>query len=292
MKVFLSWSKNTSHEVAKAFKEWLPLVIQSIDPYVSSEDIDKGARWSSEIAKELEECSFGIICVTKDNLEEPWLMFEAGALSKRMNDSFVCPFLLNVKRSDIKGPLAQFQSVAFEKKDVLNLLKTINGACKEASIGDSVLEKSFETWWPEFENKLKAIKGKSVEKPVVEEGAQKDDILEELLEMTRSNQRILSNPTSLFPSEYLDRIIRNAVGNEKTPVNVAQNIQMLNSILYQLRHDWDVIYPTVNNCLAVADKTGASQLLPIASRINGGIYQVQQAVWNIIQMINQEGRVL
>ena len=99
MKVFISWSGNKSHKVAMIFREWLPSVIQSLEPYVSSEDIDKGARWSSDIAKELEDSTFGILCVTKDNLHAPWLSFEAGALSKTMDKSFVTPFLFDIKRS-------------------------------------------------------------------------------------------------------------------------------------------------------------------------------------------------
>ena len=46
MKVFISWSGKTSFEVAKVLKEWIPCVIQDIEPYFSSDDIDKGARWS------------------------------------------------------------------------------------------------------------------------------------------------------------------------------------------------------------------------------------------------------
>jgi len=98
MKVFLSWSGDLSHKVALTLRDWLPSVIQSIEPYVSSEDIDKGARWSTDIASELADSSYGILCVTKENLHAPWLTFEAGALSKTMDKSYVshcCPTYLN-----------------------------------------------------------------------------------------------------------------------------------------------------------------------------------------------------
>ena len=94
MKVFISWSGETSFEVAKILKEWIPCIIQDVEPYFSSEDIDKGARWSTDIAKELEEASFGILCVTRDNLQSQWLNFEAGALSKAIDKAKVCPLSL------------------------------------------------------------------------------------------------------------------------------------------------------------------------------------------------------
>ncbi|WP_052700655.1 TIR domain-containing protein [Methylocucumis oryzae] len=118
MKVFLSWSGTKSHKVALVFRDWLPSVIQEITPYVSSEDIDKGARWSTDIAKELEDSTFGILCVTKENISAPWLTFEAGALSKTMDKSFVSPFLFDIKRSEVDGPILQFQSTIFEKEDI------------------------------------------------------------------------------------------------------------------------------------------------------------------------------
>ena len=163
MKVFISWSGDISLKVATVFRDWLPSVIQSIEPYVSSEDIDKGARWSTDIAKELENSTFGILCVTKENIEAPWLSFEAGALSKTMEKSFVSPFLFDIKRSEVQGPILQFQSTIFEKKDIKKLINTLNKACGESGISDARLEKAFEVWYPTLEKELSELKSKNIE---------------------------------------------------------------------------------------------------------------------------------
>ena len=166
MKVFISWSGNKSLKVAQLLREWLPYIINSIEPYVSSDDIDRGARWSVDIAKELEDSTFGILCVTKDNLEAPWLSFEAGALSKTMEKSFVAPFLFDIKRSEVKGPILQFQSTIFEKDDIKKLVKTLNKACGDAGISETRIDKSFEVWYPTLEeglNKLKNLSSSNIE---------------------------------------------------------------------------------------------------------------------------------
>lgn len=197
MKVFISWSGDTSLKVAQQLREWLPYVINSIKPYVSSEDIDKGARWSTDIAKELEDSTFGILCVTKDNLEAPWLSFEAGALSKTMEKSFVTPFLFDIKRSEIKGPILQFQSTIFEKDDIKKLVKTLNKACGESGIPDDRLEKTFNVWYPNLEENLNALKNSSKQNSGIDqanESVHSTEILEEILELSRDNQRLLRNP--------------------------------------------------------------------------------------------------
>lgn len=198
MKVFISWSGNKSHKVGLVFRDWLPSVIQSIEPYVSSEDIDKGARWSTDIAKELENSTFGILCVTKENLEAPWLSFEAGALSKTMDKSFVSPFLFDIKRSEVKGPILQFQSTIFQKEDVKKLVNTLNKACGESNISDTRLDKAFEVWYPTLETELNAIKGvvdEIIEPSTKEETLiQSSDILEEILDLSRNNQKLLRSP--------------------------------------------------------------------------------------------------
>jgi hypothetical protein len=211
MKVFISWSGSLSHKVALAFRDWLPSVIQSSEPYVSSEDIDKGARWSTDISQELEGSNYGILCVTSENIDAPWLNFEAGALSKSFEKSRVSPFLFGVKRSDVKGPLLQFQSTIFEKPDVLKLLNGINQASGEDALPEERLAKVYEVWWPQLEEALSNI---IEDKPKIH-AAPKDAenetgstaILEELITLVRQQQIMLNNPERLLPAEYLQHIL-------------------------------------------------------------------------------------
>lgn len=198
MKVFLSWSGTPSHKVALVFREWLPSVIQAIVPYVSSEDIDKGARWSTDIAKELGDSTFGILCVTRENINAPWLTFEAGALSKTMDKSFVSPFLFDIKRSEVDGPILQFQSTIFEKDDLLKLVRTLNKACEKDGLASDRLDKAFEVWYPPLESELNKLKDtQPVENEDVREDSQtprSQEILEEILDLSRINQKLLRNP--------------------------------------------------------------------------------------------------
>lgn len=213
MKVFISWSGGVSHKVAKELRDWLPSVIQSITPYVSSEDIDKGARWSSDIAGELDDSKYGVICVTPDNMDAPWLNFEAGALGRSVDKSKVSPFLFRVKPSELKGPVLQFQATIHEKNDVFKLLKSINDACGEAGIEEKRLVKSFEVWWPKLDEALEAIKAPATKKaqtPTSSLEAEKDvsRILEEVLEISRTNQRLLRDPETILPIGYVQHVFK------------------------------------------------------------------------------------
>ena len=50
VKVFISWSKEPSLTLAKILRGWLPSVLNDqVEPWVSSEDIEKGRLSLSEI---------------------------------------------------------------------------------------------------------------------------------------------------------------------------------------------------------------------------------------------------
>jgi hypothetical protein len=69
-----------------------------------STDIEKGKRWSDEVASQLEVSSLGIFCLTPENLSEPWLHFEAGAVAKQRSESRPMTFLVGLDKSDARPP--------------------------------------------------------------------------------------------------------------------------------------------------------------------------------------------
>lgn len=185
MKVFISWSGDRSKAIAAAFKEWIPAVVQAVRPYYSPSDIDKGSRWSAEISKELESSVVGLICLTKENLNAPWLLFEAGALSKSLEKSRVCPMLFGLEPSDLSGPLVQFQATPFSKDEVHKLIRTINQQLESNGLEPKVLDSVFEKWWPELDQKIKSVMEKTV--PAKDANVRSErEMLEEVLLISRT----------------------------------------------------------------------------------------------------------
>jgi len=155
--IFLSWSGERSKAMAEFLSSWLRKVIQLAKPWMSDKDIGKGQRWSLEIGKNLRNHNIGLICVTPENYKASWLLFEAGALSKTIGDSKVCPLLLGMSPSELDGPLSQFQATVLKKDDVYKLLKVLNAELGDLMIEEKYLTDAFEKNWPEFEEKISEI---------------------------------------------------------------------------------------------------------------------------------------
>lgn len=156
MKIFLGWSGSLSRQLADTFHTWIKHVIQAAEPFISLKGIDKGAAWHAEISETLKKCSFGIFFITEENRANPWMHFEAGALSKEIGEARVCPFLLGIHETRLSGPFSHFQAVRFDEGDVFRLVKNINDAV-ESPLTDEILKDSFQTFWPRLQQRLAAI---------------------------------------------------------------------------------------------------------------------------------------
>lgn len=205
VKVFLAWSGPRSQAVAIALRKWIPKVIQNLEPWMSNHDIAKGANWQSELSGQLQNVKIGIICLTPNNIKEPWINFEAGALSK-LEDSIVCTYLHGLETTDVSGPLVQFQGTKADKEDTMKLIQALNAKLGEAALESNQLNETFHRWWGDLESDLAAAKDLHVQKTPKRDT---DDMLREILSTLRSH----SNSHQIIEDSFVhlrDFLIRSA----------------------------------------------------------------------------------
>ncbi|WP_432573195.1 toll/interleukin-1 receptor domain-containing protein [Kineococcus sp. SYSU DK005] len=224
MKVFISWSGELARKIAEDLREWLPGVIQAADCYVSSRDTEAGVRWNHIIEAQLESSDFGIICLTPDNIEAPWLNFEAGALGKAVQGSHVVPLLYDMTPADINTPLKQFQAKQLTRDGVLEMVQTMNRVA-ERSLPNSTIEAVFDGLWPRLETKIGALNssGGFTRRP-----KQRSDreLLEELVTAVRELQRTQRQPANTIGAARGDSRPRSAVGElNKSVENVGASLK-------------------------------------------------------------------
>jgi hypothetical protein len=159
VKVFISWSKEPSRTVAADLRDWLPGVVDGIEPWMSSADIPAGEQWSGAVAEALVQARVGIVCITHRNQFEPWLLFEAGALTKPGGvGTIVCPYLIGMTAEDLEpGPLSPFQVTPADKAGTWRLVQTINAAKGADGISTGASRERFEGAWPALAERLAAL---------------------------------------------------------------------------------------------------------------------------------------
>jgi hypothetical protein len=146
--------------------------------------------WSKAINDQLQASAVGIICLTQENKVSPWIMFEAGALAKGLDNVHVCPLLIDLRQSEVKAPLSQFNLTDANKDGIGKLVKTLNDCLADKGLSQAALDKAFDMWWPSFEEEFGAILMKykiaSTTPP-----RKPEEIQEEILSLARTiNNRI------------------------------------------------------------------------------------------------------
>lgn len=112
-----------------------------------SSDVKAGAAWREEIVSHLQDAVIGIICVSKTNKNAPWLLFEAGALSRTARNIYL--YAIDLDFPEIaSGPLSHFKMLSADEKGTSELMQSINGLLGERALPEAKLRQRFAESWP------------------------------------------------------------------------------------------------------------------------------------------------
>ncbi len=238
MKVFISWSGELSKAVAQILKKYLPCIIQNADVFCSIEDIEKGENWDSRLTTELASSCFGIICLTPSNLNAPWVNFEAGAIAKTL-DSRLTALLINLKPSDIQGPLKRYQATNVDERDMRKLVADINKSSGN-TISEEVITVTFDAIWPQVKLAInEAVKtfskgedGKKSETKTIS-----DTAIEEILQLSRKQSVVISSLENLFQKISIPKQPYNDFPYENSEIakRLAQQTEIIEMVLVRIK---------------------------------------------------------
>ena len=182
MKVFLSWSGEYSRAAATAFNEFLSWVFfQDIKTWMST-GIEAGKKWDGDIAMGLEGADYGILFLTRLNQARPWIMFEAGAIAKRVKNARVVPYLLDgmAERDMEAGPLTSYHAKTATLRDTYDVFMSVNHLI-DRPLEEARLKLLFSKFWPDFERRLSNIPKETDKVPPRPE----EDMMGEVLQLVR-----------------------------------------------------------------------------------------------------------
>lgn len=158
--IFISWSRAYSKQIALELKVALEEKIFSgteLKCFVSDVDIASGEDWWKKIETELKNSGMGILCVTKQNVKEPWIFFEAGALVA--NNINVVPLLISCDLKQLEhSPLNAKECVQFyEENKFLKMVQDINRRFKLLSLNNEQLNIISKEAYKEMRHNLKDV---------------------------------------------------------------------------------------------------------------------------------------
>ena len=253
--VFFSWSGSKSKAIALKFKDLFGSVFTpSINSFMSTKDIGAGKRSIDELFSALERCNYGVSFVDTENAKEPWIQFEAGALSKIIDVSQVMVLILDDNMRSLEHtPLNEFQHKLFNKDDIKSIFEEIIKCFKLEDAKEAFMQR-FEIGWDAFYNSAHQIleKGEKL-KEKENEKDEKDDKLDVVMKMLLNVQNLLKTEWTQNIKEgkgmvnELKNIIRSLKPEDVLNVQLSFKIQRYELFSQQIIHGIEDVIEDMEN---------------------------------------------
>ncbi len=202
LKVFISWAGDRANAIGKGFHDFLPDVVNAVQPFMSGMNIDKGTRWGDVLNGTLQESSCAIVCITRESINSIWVAFEAGAISRAAGGTDgaryrIWTYLSGLESKDLQlTPFAEYQATDSTQDETFRLVQSINTLSPDPVSADSLKRRFDALFWPSFSEVLVKAAAISTGAPVMPSNpdVKANDMLSEILRTLRSLQREIRRP--------------------------------------------------------------------------------------------------
>jgi len=116
--------------------------------------LEAGERWQNELSKILEECDFGIACLTPKHLHADWITLRVRGAGERVDRSRVIPVLCNLSERDMRNIRSPCSTTSSWQAGVQKIVETINANVTEHQLTKDNSGRSLKVV-PDFEEHLK-----------------------------------------------------------------------------------------------------------------------------------------
>ncbi|MDQ0923335.1 putative nucleotide-binding protein [Pseudarthrobacter sp. W1I19] len=151
MKVFISWSGEVSQHAAQALRNWIPQVLQSIEPWLASTDARPGHLVAHEIQQNLQDASAVLLCLTRQNMlsesfrDEYYALQEAGPL--------IMPVCIDFSPNELGRSFPSNRAVALDSPGIRSLVTLLN-ELSDDPLNQTKLDRLLGIWSPKLEEEL------------------------------------------------------------------------------------------------------------------------------------------
>lgn len=229
MKVFISWSGSAEQRVAEALRDALGSVCAGeVEAFVSSQDIPLGERGIPMIEAKLSSTDYGVVVLSAENKDRPWINYEGGALATLLNRR-VAVVLLDLGRADVDTPLAPFQSARFDDRSEMLRLFTEIAQYARPSFPSETVETLFAARWDAIQESWAPDSTALPKRP-----RPSSDMLEELVEGMRrlsKGQSILGHRIDQFVSDRQPRLSSSTPMRASAPTNTTDVLGSLQTAI-------------------------------------------------------------
>lgn len=151
MKVFISWSGEPSHQVARALRDWIPQVLRSVEPWLASAELKWGQSVAKSIKGDIKSADVILLCLTRQNMLSDWTKIETDVAMGAGRP--IIPICIDFSTFELAGRFAQYQALTLDELGVHRLVTVLNHLSPEPLETDKV-ERLLDIWTRDLTREL------------------------------------------------------------------------------------------------------------------------------------------